>query len=274
MSDQHAIGEILEQLRAEVRAQRLARGVAEQGPLERDLRRCLDEIELHRVVSAHWPLTARSLPGRALNLVHRLVRLGLRWYINPIVEQQNAYNDAVARALRLLSDAYLDLAEQIARTEAHGLRTTDPGNRGDGSPAADAPASAQPSSGADTAPAAAPQHATRSTQSLAALVAYAAASEPPARFPDLELRALAPALRARQAVSAHWPLSGRAVLLKRVVRQYLRWLINPIVEQQNAANAAIAAAIESAIRLDAERRAQVAGVRARHMADCRLQIAD
>jgi hypothetical protein len=95
-----------------------------------------------------------------------------------------------------------------------------------------------------------------------------AAAEPPARFPDLELRALAPALLERQAVSAHWPLVARtpperaAALLKRAVRQYLRWLVNPIVEQQNAANAAISAALASAIRLDAERRAQVAEVRA------------
>ena len=71
--------------------------------------------ELHRVVSAHWPLRSRSLAERLINLVNKVVRRLLRWYINPIVEQQNAYNDAVARALRLLADAYLDLREDLAK---------------------------------------------------------------------------------------------------------------------------------------------------------------
>src|SRR3954470_12200179 len=105
---------ILEGLRAEVRARRLAQGQAIEGPLERDLRRSLDEIELYRVVSAHWPLLGKSVPQRAVALINKLVRRYLRWYINPIVEQQNAYNDAVARALRLLAEAYGDLGEQIA----------------------------------------------------------------------------------------------------------------------------------------------------------------
>ena len=105
---------ILEELRAEVRARRLAQGQAEEGPLERDLRRSLDEIELHRVVSAHWPLLGKTVPQRVVALINKLVRRYLRWYINPIVEQQNAYNDAVARALRLLAEAYGDLGEQIA----------------------------------------------------------------------------------------------------------------------------------------------------------------
>jgi hypothetical protein len=92
--------------------------------------------------------------------------------------------------------------------------------------------------------------------------------ERPARFPDLELHAEVAALRTRPPVSAHWPLGGATrwerllALHNRVVRQYLRWYINPIVEQQNAANDALAAAIHSMARLDAQRRAQVAELRA------------
>ena len=81
---------ILEGLRADVRARRLAQGQAEEGPLERDLRRSLDEIELHRVVSAHWPLLGKTVPQRIVALVNKLVRRYLRWYINPNFEQQNA----------------------------------------------------------------------------------------------------------------------------------------------------------------------------------------
>src|SRR5215204_7285167 len=119
------VASILEALRAEVRARRLAQGQPEENPLERDLRRSLDEIELHRVVSAHWPLLGKTVPQRILALVNKLVRRYLRWYINPIVEQQNAYNDAVARALRLLAEAYGELGEQVAQqTTDDGRRTT------------------------------------------------------------------------------------------------------------------------------------------------------
>src|SRR5262245_38811407 len=108
------VGAILEALRVEVRARRLSQGRAEPGPAERELARALDEIELYRVVSAHWPLLGKTLPQRAINLVNKLVRRYLRWYINPIVEQQNAYNDAIARTLRLLAEAYAELGEQVA----------------------------------------------------------------------------------------------------------------------------------------------------------------
>src|SRR5262245_46360869 len=116
------MGAILAALRDEVRAQRLARGRAEPSPAERELQRALDEIELYRVVSAHWPLVGTTLPQRAVALLNKLVRRYLRWYINPIVEQQNAYNDAVARTLRLLAEAYAELAGQ---TTDHRLPTTD-----------------------------------------------------------------------------------------------------------------------------------------------------
>ena len=195
------VAAILEALRAEVRARRLAQGTSADSPLRRDLQRALDEIELHRVVSAHWPLTATTLPGRAVNLINKLVRRYLRWYINPIVEQQNSYNDAVARALRLLADAYADLGEQIA-----GLATSD-------------------ERGGETSK---ERRATRDdVESLMTLVRERAQDEPPARFADLELRALEPQLRLRERVSAHWPLGG-ATLPQRAVT-----LVNKLVRDMD-----------------------------------------
>ena len=101
-----------------------------------------------------------------------------------------------------------------------------------------------------------------------ALVRERAAAEPPARFPDLELRRLEPQLLLRQNISAHWPLTGATLAQRlvaaanKLVRRYLRWYVNPIVEQQNAANASITVALLALIRLDAERRAQAAGLHA------------
>lgn len=111
------VGAILEGLRAQVRERRMAQGGPAQSPLDREVQRALDEIELHRVISAHWPLQANTLPQRAITLVNKLVRRYLRWYINPIVEQQNAANAAFTIALaRLIA---LDAAR---RAEVAALR--------------------------------------------------------------------------------------------------------------------------------------------------------
>lgn len=112
---QSDVAAILAALRSEVRDQRIALGQLEPTPLERDLQRSLDEIELYRVVSAHWPLIGKTLPQRALALVNKLVRRYLRWYINPIVEQQNSANVAISAAL--LASIRLD-AERRAQMAA------------------------------------------------------------------------------------------------------------------------------------------------------------
>src|SRR5438093_9269405 len=112
------VGAILEQLRAEVRARRLTEGRAELSSVERELQRALDEIELHRVVSAHWPLYGKMPLQKAIALVNKLVRRYLRWYVNPIVEQQNAYNAAFTVALPLLTEPDAERGAQIARKRA------------------------------------------------------------------------------------------------------------------------------------------------------------
>ena len=112
------IASILEGLRTEVRARRLAQGQTEEGPLERDLRRSLDEIELHRVVSAHWPLLGKTVPQRVVALINKLVRRYLRWYINPIVEQQNAANAATTVALLALIRMDAERRAQVASLRA------------------------------------------------------------------------------------------------------------------------------------------------------------
>jgi Arc/MetJ family transcription regulator len=189
-------------------------------------------------------LIGRTLPERVIALVNKLVRRYLRWYINPIVEQQNAYNDAVARTLRLLAEAYADLAAQI--TDQQPTNTDEP----------------TPESGG--------QQGVHSASEAQTLVRAHAAAELPARFPDLELQAQELQLKLRQNVLAHWPLPGKTLpqkliaFINKLVRRYLRWYINPIVEQQNAANVTITAALLAMVRLDAERRATVAARRARN----------
>ncbi|MFH1084956.1 MAG: hypothetical protein V1772_04255, partial [Chloroflexota bacterium] len=46
-----------------------------------------------------WPKMPKGLASKLAAYVQKIVRRLLRWYINPIVEQQNAYNAAVADLL-------------------------------------------------------------------------------------------------------------------------------------------------------------------------------
>lgn len=68
-----------------------------------DDRNALADAAALASVTAHWGISS-NLPvlGRPIVMAKRLVRIGLRWYINPIVEQQNAFNDSVVTALYAL----------------------------------------------------------------------------------------------------------------------------------------------------------------------------
>lgn len=257
------VAAILEQLRAEVRAQHAARRQIGDDALQRALQRSLDDLEITRVVSAHWPLTGRTLPQKAMALINKIVRRYLRWYINPIVEQQNAFNDAAARTLRLLAEAYQELARQVAEQQETGAQAHSERSGAQGDEHTDEGARSGDPSGSEIDLAATPTYA-----DLMAQVRERAAAEPPARFIELELHEALTHAQSRQTVTAHWPLTGRTLVEKaialhnRIVRQYLRWLINPIVEQQNAANEALTAALRTLIRVDAAFRADVAAFRA------------
>ena len=226
------VATILETLRAELRAQRTTSpetGTA-LSAIERELQHCAEQLEITRVVSAHWPLEGKNLYERGWVLVHKVVRRYLRWYINPIVEQQNGFNAVAARALSLLIEANAELRDQLA--EVRRQRDVRP-------PGAAPSGSLQPgpeSSGSANFPSAPPGPA---------------------------LRPLITALAGQQMVRAHWDLDGATpftkakALAKQGLRQYLRWMLNPIVEQQNAANAALAGAVPHLLAADAELRANL-----------------
>ena len=68
------IAAILDQLRTAVRAQRATRQQIIDDPLHRALQRSLDDIEITRVVSAHWTLTGRTFVEKLVALHNRVVR--------------------------------------------------------------------------------------------------------------------------------------------------------------------------------------------------------
>lgn len=256
------VAELLEALRHEVHQQRAARhamrqtpGLADYDAMQHDLQHAVEQLELTRVVSAHWPLQHRTWYERGLNLVHRVVRRSLQWYIHPIVEQQNAFNEVAARALTTLIEGYDAMAQQIAR-----LPHTDHDHH-------DAPPTTpQPSSSPSVNP-------PPPTTILQAHIDGAADHEPPAHLTDLVLAGMMPQLVAQQHVNAHLILQGgrMVVLVQRAVRYYLRWLINPIVEQQNGYNTALTTALSRLAVADSTIRAVVAMARAHQAQRIRME---
>ena len=108
----------MEQLRQEVRQRRegqLENGLhhLESSFDEVELARSLEEVRASQGVSAHWPIVWKTPLQGFFATIQRLTRRFLRWYINPIVEQQNAFNAASERALGLLVAANARLREEL-----------------------------------------------------------------------------------------------------------------------------------------------------------------
>ena len=94
--DEAEVQRALADLEQRVRQRRRLMGDGAAGDIKHDAWR---DVTDNWHVSAHLPVTW-SVPvvGRAVALAKRATRLLLRWYINPIVDQQNDFNGAVARA--------------------------------------------------------------------------------------------------------------------------------------------------------------------------------
>ncbi len=94
--DEAEVQRALADLEQRVRQRRRLMGDGAAGGTKHDAWR---DVTDNWHVSAHLPVTW-SVPvvGRAVALAKRATRLLLRWYINPIVDQQNDFNGAVARA--------------------------------------------------------------------------------------------------------------------------------------------------------------------------------
>jgi hypothetical protein len=94
----------LAQLREQVRERRARLSMPNpddpHAPNLAALRQSADAVNDTWFVSAHLPVTwDLRIVGRLGAYTKRLVRILLRWYINPIVEQQNRFNSATARAI-------------------------------------------------------------------------------------------------------------------------------------------------------------------------------
>ena len=118
--DQEVAG-VLEEVRTRVQGRRAALGVAAPDAGKQamsEVQTAIQDVNANATVNSHLPLLWEDMVvGRLRALVQRFVRRLLRWYINPIVEQQNMYNAAAANALTLLAAENARLLREHAELE-------------------------------------------------------------------------------------------------------------------------------------------------------------
>src|SRR5689334_2543457 len=103
----------VERIRAAVAARY---GSAEDAPDLNFTAPRLDEVARLATVNAHWGIASDApVVGPLVVYTRRVVRLMLRWYINPLVEQQNAFNRSTVRALFDLQLEHDELRAELAR---------------------------------------------------------------------------------------------------------------------------------------------------------------
>ena len=112
------IAAIVEHLRQEVRTRREGLLDSSVHQLESafdevELARSLEDVRANQGVSAHWPIVWKTPLQAFFAVIQRFTRRFLRWLVNPIVEQQNAYNAASERTLGLLVAANARLREEL-----------------------------------------------------------------------------------------------------------------------------------------------------------------
>jgi hypothetical protein len=101
-------------LRSQAEERGKAMGLSDQTSLDDPLRQAADRAH----ISAHFPIMWRiPIVGRGMSLVQRAIRIGLRWYINPIVDQINDFNEATITALEHIAARQEALAARVAALE-------------------------------------------------------------------------------------------------------------------------------------------------------------
>ncbi len=104
-------------------------GAALEGPLGAD-GDVWARLEEHHWVNPHlpigWPVMPRGLLPKLSAYAKKIVRVALRWYINPLVAQQNDYNEAVADAFRTMCQEISRLENKVFDLEAKLERAEKP----------------------------------------------------------------------------------------------------------------------------------------------------
>jgi len=111
------VAAVLRRLKHEVRVERLRSG-SEQGA---EVAAALEDVKLTAWINPHqpiaWPEWPKGLGPKAVALAQKIVRRLLRWYINPIVEEQNRFNRSVTRALEAVIEENARLRAELRQQQ-------------------------------------------------------------------------------------------------------------------------------------------------------------
>lgn len=117
-SETEEIAGVLRQLKQEIRKQHL------QGEMQTALAvvttltqaRAVSQVNPHQPIAwPHWP---KGLWPKIVALMQKIVRRLLRWYIDPLIAEQNRFNAAVVTALEALAQENTRLREELRMFEA------------------------------------------------------------------------------------------------------------------------------------------------------------
>lgn len=111
-SEEREIRAILADLQEEIRRHRLALGDLGAAPRPDPLTRVRECQTVNPHLPIGWPVMPRGLLPKLGAYAQKITRRLLRWYINPIVAQQNAFNAAAVDTLATLQARIDELAQQ------------------------------------------------------------------------------------------------------------------------------------------------------------------
>lgn len=117
MSDEPRVAEVLQQLRAGVR-QRQAE-LATIGAATDEARFKLVELTAKEYIQEPICVSPRPVMGRWIVFARKaFFHLLMKWYMRPVLEQQNAFNQTASRLVQDLVQSQEKLARQLRELEA------------------------------------------------------------------------------------------------------------------------------------------------------------
>jgi hypothetical protein len=123
--NQETIALILQELKQEVRSQRLQSKPKQSAALASAFK----QVRLTSWVNPHqsiaWPRWPEGLWPKAVALAQKVTRRLLCWYINPIIDEQNHFNAAVERTLSVLIEENARLRTELLFLAATQLERSD-----------------------------------------------------------------------------------------------------------------------------------------------------
>ena len=115
MSEDRDVGRVLARLKEEVRrGGAAAPGAPQSQPV--GLRRLYATTHVNPHLPIGWPKMPAGILPKIVAIIQKVIRRGLRWYINPIVEQQNAYNAAATAVIESL------MLQKVSQEELEALK--------------------------------------------------------------------------------------------------------------------------------------------------------